>query len=87
MHGGDVGEDLIPFMCYYENKEFEMQTKRAQRLCEVSGINSIVSYPYILPPDKPAMFAFKQAVRQGIVALSMEIGKLGNWKKRGNSIR
>ncbi len=81
MHGGDVGEDLMPFMCYYENKEFETQTKRAQRLCEISGINSIVSYPYTLPPDKPAMFAFKQAVRQGIVAFSMEIGKLGNWKK------
>lgn len=81
MHGGDVGEDLMPFMCYYDNKEFDMQTKCAQRLCEVSGINSIVSYPYILPPDKPAMFAFKQAVRQGIVAFSMEIGKLGNWKK------
>lgn len=81
MHGGDVGEDLIPFMCYYDNKELETQTQLALRLCEVSGINSIVSYPYILPDDKPALYAFKQATRQGIVALSMEIGRLGSWKK------
>lgn len=27
------------------------------------------------------MFAFKQAVRQGITAFSMETGRLGNWKK------
>ncbi len=81
MHGGDVGEDLIPFMCYYENKEFKQQTELASRLSEISGFDTVVSYPYILPADKPAMYAFKQAVRQGITALSIEIGKLGNWSK------
>ncbi|MBP6575991.1 MAG: succinylglutamate desuccinylase/aspartoacylase family protein [Chryseobacterium sp.] len=81
MHGGDVGEDLIPFICYYDNKEFTKQTQLAAKLSEVSGFDTVVSYPYILPADKPAMYAFKQAVRQGIPALSIEIGKLGNWEK------
>lgn len=79
MHGGDVNEDLIPFICYYDNKEFKQQTQLASRLSEISGYDTVVSYPYILPEDKPAMYAFKQAVKQGIPSLSIEIGKLGNW--------
>lgn len=78
MHGGDVGEDLIPFMCYYDNKEYPQQTELASHLCEASGFQTIVSYPYTLPVDRPALYAFKQAVRMGITALSLEIGKLGN---------
>ncbi len=81
MHGGDVGEDLIPFVCYYENEEFPEQTRMVSRLSEISGFNTIVSYPYVLPREEPAMYAFKQAVRQGIPALSIEIGGLGNWEK------
>lgn len=81
LHGGDVGEDLIPFICYYDNQTFTKQTKLVARLSEISGFETIVSYPYILPADKPAMYAFKQAVRQGIPALSIEIGKLGNWQR------
>lgn len=81
MHGGDVSEDLIPFICYYNNKEFKKQTELSARLSQISGFDTIVSYPYILPADKPAQYAFKQAVRQGITALSIEIGKLGNWKQ------
>jgi predicted deacylase len=81
MHGGDVSEDLIPFICYYDNQEFKKQTALAARLSEISGFETVVSYPYVLPGDQPAMYAFKQAVRQGITALSIEIGRLGNWKK------
>lgn len=78
MHGGDVGEDLIPFICYYNNHEFHKQTKQAAFLSEISGFDTIVSYDYNLDANQPAMYAFKQAVRQGITALSIEIGKLGN---------
>ncbi|MEJ5145288.1 succinylglutamate desuccinylase/aspartoacylase family protein [Sphingobacterium sp. MYb388] len=81
MHGGDVGEDLIPFICYYNNEEFKAQTKKAAHLSEISGFDTIVSYPYILNAHQPAMYAFKQAVSQGITALSIEIGKLGYWNK------
>lgn len=81
MHGGDVSEDLIPFICYYDNKEFTDQTKLAARLSEISGFDIVVSYPYILPENKQAMYAFKQAVKMGIPALSIEIGKLGNLDK------
>lgn len=80
MHGGDVGEDLIPFICYYENREFKKQTETAKHLSEISGFETLVSYPYILPEYKPAMYAFKQAVRDGKTALSIEIGKLGNYQ-------
>lgn len=79
MHGGDVGEDLIPFVCYYDNQEFKNQTELAKKLSEISGFETVVSYPYILPKEKPAMYAFKQAVRDGKTALSIEIGRLGNW--------
>lgn len=81
MHGGDVGEDLVPFICYYDNKEFINQTEQVKRLSAVSGFETVVSYPYILENDQPALYAFKQAVRQGIPALSIEIGKLGNYEK------
>lgn len=86
MHGGDVGEDLIPFICYYDNKQFRNQTALASRLSEISGFETIVAYPYILSPDQPAMYAFKQAVRQGVTALSIEIGRLGNWRKEEVSL-
>ena len=81
MHGGDVSEDLIPFIWYYDNKEYTDQTKLAARLTEISGFDKVVSYPYILPENNQAMYAFKQAVKQGIPALSIEIGKLGNSEK------
>ena len=77
MHGGDVSEDLLPFICYYDNKEFKEQTATAAKLSEVSGFENIVVYPYSLTVDQPAKYAFKQAVRQGVTALSIEIGKLG----------
>lgn len=86
MHGGDVSEDLIPFICYYDNQEFKKQTKLASRLSEISGYDTVVSYPYILPKEQPAMYAFKQAVKQGIPALSIEIGKLGNWNENEISV-
>lgn len=79
MHGGDVGEDLIPFICYYDNKEFSKQTALAAQLSNVSGFEKIVVYPYTLKKDQPAQYAFKQAVRQGVTALSIEIGKLGEY--------
>lgn len=81
MHGGDVGEDLIPFICYYDNKEFDKQTKQVSKLSEISGFETIVCYPYTLADDQPAMYAFKQAVRQGIPSFSIELGKLGNSDK------
>lgn len=37
----------------------------------------IVSYPYTLKKTDPAQYAFKQASQDGIVALSIEAGKLG----------
>jgi predicted deacylase len=78
MHGGDVNEDLIPFISYYDNTEFKQQTQLSARLSEISGFNTIVTYPHLQPYGQRAMFAFKQAVRLGIPALSIEIGKLGN---------
>jgi len=81
LHGGDVNEDLIPFICYYDNKEFKEQTRLVSRLSENSGFSTIVSYPYAIAEGQPAMYAFKQAVRLGIPALSIEIGKLGSCEK------
>lgn len=76
-HGGDVGEDLIPFTCNYDNKEFKAQTEQAARLSLASGFEHIIVYPYQLAASQPAQYAFKQAVRQGITAFSIEIAKLG----------
>ncbi|SFU37558.1 hypothetical protein SAMN05216480_10246 [Pustulibacterium marinum] len=78
MHAGDANEDLLPFICYYNNTHFTAQTQLAAQLCDVSGFENIVSYPYHLAADQPAEYAFKQAVQQGIPALSIEMGKLGN---------
>lgn len=75
IHGGDAGEDLLPFICYYDNKD--KQTEKARLLSEASGIEYIVSYPYNITKAEPAKYAFKQAVQDGIVALSIEAGKLG----------
>lgn len=78
IHGGDANEDLLPFICYYNNKQEEKQTDLARKLAEASGIPYVVSYPYTIFKTEPAKYAFKQAVQDGITALSIEAGKLGN---------
>lgn len=75
IHGGDASEDLVPFICYYDNKD--QQTERARLLSEASGMEYIVSYPYNITKTEAAKYAFKQAVQDGKVALSIEAGKLG----------
>ena len=77
IHSGDAPEDLIPFVCYYNNQRLKENTARAKKLSEVSGFQYIVSYPYTITNDEPAKYAFKQAVQDGKIALSIESGKLG----------
>ena len=81
VHGGDANEDLLPFVCYYRNKSNPIQTNKAKLLSESSDFEYIVSYPYTLKKDQAAKYAFKQAVQDGKVALSIECGKLGNLQK------
>lgn len=78
VHGGDASEDLIPFVCYYDNKEKPDKTTLARKLSENSGFELVVSYPYTLSETDPAKYAFKQAVQDGKTALSIECGKLGH---------
>ncbi|SHF55643.1 succinylglutamate desuccinylase/aspartoacylase family protein [Chryseobacterium sp. OV279] len=77
IHGGDANEDLIPFVCYYDRKDRLEKTVLAHNLSVQSQIGIIVSYPYTISSAEPAKYAFKQAVQQGITALSIEAGKLG----------
>ncbi len=77
IHGGDAGENLLPFVCYYDNRNKPAQTTAAAALCEASGFEHIVSYPYTLSDSEPAKYAFKQAVQDGKIALSIEAGELG----------
>lgn len=81
IHCGDANEDLFPFSCYYDDKNNPENTATAQHLCEISGLPFVVSYPYDISPTEPAKYAFKQAVQNRIVALSLEAGKLGNLQK------
>jgi len=81
IHGGDASEDLLPFICYYNNEQKPKQTQLAKELAEVSGFEYIVSYPYSLKDDDPAKYAFKQAVQDGKTGVSIEAGKLGNVQK------
>ena len=78
IHGGDASEDLMPFVCYYNNEQNPEETQLAKRLAETSGFKYIVSYPYTLKENEPAKYVFKQAVQNGKTALSIESGKLGN---------
>jgi len=78
IHGGDANEDLIPFVCYYDNENRPQKTQLARELSENSGFEYVVSYPYTITDDEPAKYAFKQAVQDGKTALSIESGKLGN---------
>lgn len=86
IHGGDANEDLIPFICYYNNKNKPEQTQLAKELSETSGFEYIVSYPYTLTNDEPAKYTFKQAVQDGKTALSIESGKLGNVQEEAVSL-
>ncbi|MEP2280943.1 M14 family metallopeptidase [Maribacter sp.] len=81
IHGGDASEDLSPFACYYNNTDNPKETSMAKKLAEVSGFPYVVSYPYTLQKTKPAKYAFKQAVQDGKIALSLESGKLGRVDK------
>ncbi len=78
IHGGDASEDLLPFICYYNNKKHPEKTRMARLLSEKSGFEYVVSYPYTLKDHAPAKYAFKQACQDGKIALSIESGKLGN---------
>ena len=78
VHGGDACEDLIPFVCYYDNTKKPDQTAFARKLSENSGFEYVVSYPYTISDTEAAKYAFKQAVQDGKTALSIECGKLGN---------
>jgi predicted deacylase len=78
IHGGDANEDLVPFVCYYDNKTNQAKTTAAAQLAAAAGMNYIVSYPYTISKTEPAKYAFKQAVQDGVTALSIEAGKLGN---------
>ncbi len=77
IHGGDANEDLIPFVCYYNNQNDKEQTEKARLLSEASGMRYIISYPYNITKTEPAKYAFKQAVQDGKVGVSIEAGKLG----------
>ncbi|NKI30348.1 succinylglutamate desuccinylase [Muricauda sp. DJ-13] len=81
IHGGDAPEDLLPFICYYDNKKKPEQTQLAKKLSETSGFEYVVSYPYSLSDDDPAKYMFKQAVQDGKTGVSIEAGKLGNVQK------
>jgi len=72
---------LLPFVCYYNNQSKPQQTQQAKILTESSGFQYIVSYPYTLKDKEAAKYAFKQAVQDGKIALSIECGKLGNVQK------
>ena len=77
VHGGDACEDLLPYVCYYNNTQKPDQTALASKLSENSGFQYIVSYPYTISDTEPAKYAFKQAVQDGKTGLSIECGKLG----------
>ena len=77
VHSGDASEDLLPFVCYYDNKKFPKQTDITKELSEYSGFENVVSYSYTIKEDEPAQYAFKQACQAGKIALSFESGKLG----------
>lgn len=81
IHGGDAPEDLLPFICYYNNTKKPTQTALAKKLCEKSGFQYVVSYPYTISDTDPARYTFKQAAQDGKTALSIECGKLGNVTK------
>tara|TARA_B100000963_G_C22633267_1_gene676138 strand:+ start:3790 stop:4827 length:1038 start_codon:yes stop_codon:yes gene_type:complete len=76
-HSGDANEDLLPFVCYYDNQNHPFQTKMAKELSEYSGFENVISYPYTIKDSEPALYAFKQASQVGKIALSFESGKLG----------
>lgn len=78
IHGGDANEDLLPFVCYYDNPKRERATQLAKQLSEHSGFQYVVSYAYTLNDSDPAKYLFKQAVQDGKVGVSIECGKLGN---------
>lgn len=81
VHGGDACEDLIPFVCFYNHTKKPDKTALAKKLSENSGFQYVVSYPYTISNEEPAKYAFKQAVQDGKIALSIECGKLGNVQK------
>ena len=62
---------------YITKSIIPISTKAALKLSEASVLPYIVSYPYNISKTEPALYAFKQAVQNDVVALSLEAGKLG----------
>ena len=78
IHGGDANEDLLSFIGYYRNNGQAEATEKIKKLAEASGFKYVVSWPYNLTKDQAAKYAFKQAIQDGKLALTIEAGKLGN---------
>lgn len=78
IHCGGAAEDLLPFVCYYDNKNYPDKTAQTKMLSEASGFDHVVSYAFTLKEHDPAKYVFKQACKDGKVVLSFESGKLGN---------
>lgn len=81
VHSGNANDDLLAHMSYYDNKDFAVQTELVSHLCEVSGLNTTVSYPYKASPCQLKKCCVKQAVKLGIPAFKLQTGKITNDQK------
>lgn len=78
VHSGDAHEDLRPWTGFYARLGTPEVIAKSRELAVAFGVPYVVEFPFAPTPDEPARYTGVVAVRRGIPAFDVEVGRLGN---------
>lgn len=78
IHSGDAHEDLRPWTGYYARLGAPDVIERSRAMAVAFGVPYVVQFPFSPAPAEPARYTGVVAVRRGVPAFDVEVGRLGN---------
>ncbi|WP_396625243.1 M14 family metallopeptidase [Luteitalea sp.] len=78
IHSGDAHEDLRPWTGYYAKIGGAAVIARSRAMAVAFGVPYVVEFPFAPRDEEPALYTGVVAVRRGIPAFDIEVGRLGN---------
>lgn len=78
IHSGDGHEDLRPWAGYYAKIGSPDVIAKSRAMAVAFGVPYVVEFPFAPAPDALATYTGVVAVRRGVPAFDVEVGRLGN---------
>ena len=78
IHSGDAHEDLRPWTGYYARLGSREVIERSRAMAAAFGVPWVVQFPFAPGVEEPSVYTGVVAVRLGIPAFDVEVGRLGN---------